>query len=73
MVLVCGVKEYYCNICHGRKAMKKKTIRYRETKQELQQRIELLDEAINDGDVAVIEQNEVQKEYKKRYGKEYEY
>ena len=44
-----------------------------ETKAELEAYIELLDEAIQDGDCAYQDQIEAQKEYKKRFGKEYEW
>ncbi len=37
----------------------------KETKKELQERIELLDEEISNGDFAYQEQQEAQKEYKK--------
>ena len=45
----------------------------KQTKKELQEYIELLEEAIQDGDYAYSDQMEAQKEYKKRFGKEYEF
>lgn len=45
----------------------------KQTKKELQEYIELLEEAIQDGDYAYNDQMEAQKEYKKRFGKEYEF
>lgn len=45
----------------------------RQTKKELQEYIELCDETISDGDWAYWDREEAQKEYKERFGKEYEY
>lgn len=42
-------------------------------RKELERMIELLDEAIADGQMAEIEQEDRQKEYKRRFGKEYAY
>lgn len=45
----------------------------RETKKELQKRIEELEEYISDADGAYLDLREAQELYKKRYGKEYQY
>jgi hypothetical protein len=45
----------------------------RQTKKELQEYIEMLEEAIQDGDHAYQEKIGAQNEYKKRFGKEYEW
>lgn len=42
-------------------------------RKELERMIELLDEAICDGQMAEMEEEELQNEYKRRFGKVYEY
>lgn len=43
------------------------------TKKQLEQRIEEIEEIMADADNLYLDLREAQEEYKKRYGKEYEY
>lgn len=48
-------------------------VKKKQTKKELEHMIELLDEYLADTDGVYLDLQELQAEYKKRFGKEYEY